>query len=72
MDSVKARNFGDCKVLDDGIREKRIDFGPGYRVYYAQEGRTLFLLLAGNDKSSQKRDMAKAKDLWRAIREEKT
>ncbi|MCL2102248.1 MAG: type II toxin-antitoxin system RelE/ParE family toxin [Fibromonadales bacterium] len=69
--SAKAGNFGDYKILDDGICEMRIHFGPGYRVYYAQEGLCLYLLIIGGDKSTQKRDIAKAKKLWRTIREER-
>lgn len=71
VESAKAGNFGDYKVLDDGICEMRIDFGPGYRVYYAQEGLHVYLLIIGGDKSTQKRDIAKAKELWRAIKEER-
>lgn len=71
VDSAKAGNFGDYKVLDDGICEMRVDFGPGYRVYYAQEGLHVYLLIIGGDKSTQKRDIAKAKELWRAIKEER-
>lgn len=71
IDSAKAGNFGDCKVLDDGICEMRIDFGPGYRLYYAQEGLHVYLLVVGGDKSSQKKDISKAKELWRTIREER-
>lgn len=48
IDSAKAGNFGDCKALDDGICEMRIDFGLGYRLYYAQEGlHVICLWLAG-------------------------
>ena len=61
--------FGNYKVLDDGICEMKIDFGPGYRVYYAQEGLRVYLLLIGGDKASQKQDIAMAKDIWRTIKE---
>jgi putative addiction module killer protein len=71
IDSARAGNFGDYKILDDGICEMRIDFGPGYRVYYAQDGLCLYLLIIGGDKSSQKKDIAKAKGLWRMIQEER-
>jgi putative addiction module killer protein len=46
-------NFGDCKPLRDGVWELRIDYGPGYRVYYAMVGRTCVLLLCGGDKRKQ-------------------
>jgi putative addiction module killer protein len=62
-------NFGDFKVLEDGVCEMRVDFGPGYRVYYAREGRVVYLLLCGGDKSTQKADVKRAKALWTRIRE---
>jgi putative addiction module killer protein len=68
--SAMAGNFGDYKVLADGICEMRIDVGPGYRVYYAQEGMNIYLLIIGGDKSTQKNNIAKAKQLWRMIKEE--
>ena len=57
-------NFGDCKPLSDGVWELRIDHGPGYRVYYAQAGKHLILLLAGGDKRRQQADIATAIDRW--------
>lgn len=71
IDSAKAGNFGDYKVLEDGVCEMRIDFGPGYRVYYAQEGLNVYLLIIGGDKSSQKKDISRAKELWQMIKEER-
>ena len=71
IDSARAGNFGDYKVLEDGVCEMRIDFGPGYRLYYAQEGLNVYLLIIGGDKSSQKKDLSKAKELWRIIKEER-
>jgi putative addiction module killer protein len=71
IDSAKAGNFGDYKVLEGGICEMRINFGPGYRIYYVQEGLHLYLLIIGGDKSSQKTDITKAKQLWHVIREER-
>lgn len=67
--SAAAGNFGDCKPLGGGVSEMRIDVGPGYRVYYAQEGRRVYLLLLGGDKNAQRRDVTKAKALWRQIQE---
>lgn len=58
-----TENFGDAKPVDDGAFEMRIDYGPGYRLYYALRGKELVLLLVGGDKSSQQRDIAKAKRL---------
>jgi putative addiction module killer protein len=58
-----AGNPGDVKPVGDGLSELRIDYGPGYRIYYKQQGRVLIVLLCGGDKGSQKRDIAKAKEL---------
>ena len=53
-------NPGDSKSVGDGIREMRIDYGPGYRVYYMQRGNMLVILLCGGDKSSQASDIRAA------------
>jgi len=53
-------NFGDCKPVGGGVRELRIDWGPGYRVYYAMIGQNCVLLLAGGDKRKQAADIARA------------
>lgn len=55
-------NFGDSKSLGSGISELRIDYGPGYRIYYTRRGEELIVLLAGGDKSTQQKDIRKAKD----------
>jgi putative addiction module killer protein len=68
---ARAGNFGDCRVLDEGICEMRVDYGPGYRIYYAQDGIRIYLLLIGGDKSSQQKDILKAKTLWKAIKEQR-
>ncbi len=57
-------HFGDVKLLEDGVSEMRIDCGPGYRVYFAREGRMVFLLLCGGDKSTQPADIRHAKSMW--------
>jgi putative addiction module killer protein len=60
-------NFGDAKPVGEGVSELRIDFGPGYRVYFARRGRILVVLLAGGDKNSQDRDFKKAQKLAREL-----
>ena len=57
-------NFGDRKFCGDGVWELRIDVGPGYRVYHAQAGSTLVLLLCGGDKRNQDRDITQAIACW--------
>lgn len=63
-------NFGVCKVLNHSISEMKIDFGPGYRIYFAREARTVYLLLCGGDKSTQKADIKRAIAIWTEIRKE--
>jgi putative addiction module killer protein len=60
IDRLAAGNSGDVKPVGGGISELRIDHGPGYRVYYLQDGPRLILLLCGGDKSSQDRDIEQA------------
>ncbi len=55
--------FGDAKPVGDGVAELRIDFGPGYRVYYIRRGATVVVVLGGGDKGSQDRDIARARAL---------
>jgi len=62
---VRAGNFGTIRALGDGVSELKIDYGPGYRVYYAMSGKTVVLLLIGGDKSTQKKDIQAAKNFWR-------
>ena len=69
INRARTGNFGNYRVLENGVCEMKIDYGPGYREYYAQEGLHLYLLILGGDKSSQSRDIARAKELWRTIRE---
>ncbi|KOQ64993.1 addiction module protein [Stenotrophomonas maltophilia] len=58
---------GDHRYLGDGISELGIDAGPGYRLYYTQRGRQLLILLVGGDKSSQQRDIEKAREIALAL-----
>jgi len=62
-------NPGQCRHLTDGVSELKIDFGPGYRVYYSQRGTRLLLLLAGGDKSNQSKDIQLALKLAKNFKE---
>jgi putative addiction module killer protein len=59
LDRVELGNLGDAKFFD-GIGELRIDYGPGYRIYFVKRGNTVVILLCGGDKSSQDKDIKKA------------
>ncbi|WP_263059731.1 type II toxin-antitoxin system RelE/ParE family toxin [Pectobacterium sp. F1-1] len=65
IDRAEKGNFGDHKFERDGVWELRVDYGPGYRVYYAIEGDKIILLFTGGDKSSQSKDLDKAMQYWR-------
>ena len=60
-------NPGDVKPVGQGISEMRIDYGPGYRVYFVQRGETLVILLCGGDKRDQSRDIARALELAKEV-----
>jgi putative addiction module killer protein len=60
-------NSGDVAPVGEGVSELRIDYGPGYRVYYKQQGETVVILLVGGDKRTQQRDIEKAKELARNL-----
>lgn len=56
-------NFGDVKPVGDGVNEARIDYGPGYRLYYVRQSNIVVVMLCGGDKASQRRDIAMAKEM---------
>jgi putative addiction module killer protein len=60
-------NPGQAESVGEGVSEMKIDYGPGYRIYYQQRGETLAILLAAGDKRTQKRDIEKAKELAREL-----
>ena len=60
-------NPGDVKPVGQGVSEMRIDYGPGYRIYFVQRGDTLVVLLCGGDKRSQDRDIARARQLAQEV-----
>ena len=63
LDRLAYGLVGDAKPVGHGVSELRIDFGPGYRIYFQRRGETLIVLLCGGDKSTQAKDIAKAKRL---------
>jgi len=66
---ISAGNFGDVRSVGENIFELRIDYGPGFRVYYTQKGREIVILLCGGDKSTQKRDVETAKEIAKNLEE---
>jgi putative addiction module killer protein len=60
---IRAGNFGDCKSVGEGVNELRLDFGPGYRIYYSVANQTVVILLVGGDKATQDKDIANARKL---------
>lgn len=67
IERLSAGNPGDVKSVGEGVSEMRIDYGPGYRVYYKQQGSKVVILLAGGDKQSQAKDIKTAKGLARNL-----
>lgn len=65
---VRLGNLGDCKPVGEGVLELRIHLGPGYRIYFAEIGRMVILLLTAGDKDDQRRDILQAKSYWAEFR----
>ncbi|MDO5680692.1 MAG: type II toxin-antitoxin system RelE/ParE family toxin [Pelistega sp.] len=61
-------NFGNYKTVGNSIFEMKIDYGPGYRIYYAQEGKVVYLLLCGGTKKTQQDDIKYANNIWSEIK----
>ncbi|EQC00362.1 type II toxin-antitoxin system RelE/ParE family toxin [Photorhabdus temperata] len=70
VDRIAEGNFGDVKPVGNGVSECRIDYGPGYRVYFIQKGRQIVVLLCGGDKSTQDKDIKLALQLARSWEEQ--
>jgi putative addiction module killer protein len=68
IDRLAAGNPGDVRPVGGGVSELRIDYGPGYRIYFVQDGQRVIVLLCGGDKSSQNRDIDEAHRIARAWR----
>lgn len=71
LDRARLGNLGDRKHVGNGVFEMRIDYGPGYRIYFGLEGERLILLLLGGDKSTQQKDIDLATAYWRDHQERK-
>jgi putative addiction module killer protein len=70
IDRLQLGLSGDIRPLGKGVLELRIDYGPGYRIYFLQRGAEVVILLAGGDKRTQSRDIKKAREYARMLREE--
>ena len=62
--NMSEGNLGDHKGVGDGVKERRVDYGPGYRIYFAEDGDEIILLLTGGTKSRQQKDIDQAKEYW--------
>ena len=60
-------HFGDCKPVGEGIKELQVNFAKGYRIYFKEKGGKIIVLLIGGDKSSQQKDIKKAKEIWNEL-----
>lgn len=67
IDRAEDGNFGDCEPVGEGVSEMRIHYGPGYRVYFAQRGMEVVILLAGGNKSTQSKDIKAALEIARQL-----
>jgi putative addiction module killer protein len=64
----KDEHFGNCEPVGDGIRELKINYAKGYRVYFKEIEGKIIILLVGGDKSTQQKDIDKAKDIWKKLK----
>ena len=64
LNRVRLGNFGDCKSVGGGVEELRIDFGPGYRIYFGRDGDRVVILLGGATKKRQNKDIQDARVCW--------
>jgi putative addiction module killer protein len=71
LDRLRSGNPGDSKAVGEGVEELRIDYGPGYRVYFGQDGDAIVVLLVGGDKRTQSRDIETARTCWKDYKERK-
>ncbi len=66
---LQSGNLGDVRSVGESVSELKMDFGPGYRIYFAVSGQTVIVLLAGGDKSTQNKDIQAAQRLWKENRD---
>jgi len=71
LDRVASGNLGDHKSIGGGVKELRLQFGSGYRIYYAEDGNTIIVLLCGGDKKTQQKDINLAQSYWQDYLERK-
>ncbi len=71
LERMSEGNLGDVKPVGEGVMERRITFGPGYRIYFSRDGETLIILLGGGDKRRQARDIHDARGRWRRYKNQK-
>lgn len=69
IDRLRLGNFGDCRSVGEGVYELRVNYGPGYRVYFAILGTMAVLLLFGGTKKGQNRDIRQAQAYWQEFKE---
>ena len=64
LNVVRRGSFGQCEFVGEGVSELKIDYGPGYRIYFGRKGNTIVVIISGGDKSTQSADVERAKALW--------
>ena len=72
LNRIRLGNFGDCEPIGNGVWELRIDFGPGYRIYYGRQGSSVVVLLCGGAKRTQARDILTVQRYWKDYSDAKT
>ncbi len=72
LERILLGNYGDCEPVGGGIFELKLHFCPGYRIYFAEQNETIIVLLCGGDKSSQRKDIKKAKIYWQEFKGRKS
>lgn len=72
LQRIAAGNFSSCKGVGGGVLERKIDFGPGYRIYFGRDGDTVVVLLGGSEKQDQQQAIVAARACWTDYRQRKT